>query len=81
MSEKNLTTKNTDVGRICPPSVSYKEGLYELLQDPEFEKEYLAACLQDTEYPEVYEMAKRDVNEAKKKKKEKKHIDEEKLII
>jgi hypothetical protein len=69
MSEKNIripeniTAKNVDVA-----SRSYKELLYELLEDPEFEKEYLDVCLEDKEYPQAYPVALKNVAEAKKHK-------------
>jgi probable addiction module antidote protein len=47
-----------------PPSVPYEEILYEDLKDPKTAVEYLNACLEDTEHPDVFLLALKDVAKA-----------------
>lgn len=44
--------------------VPYEEGLHKRLQDARYASEYLKACLEDNDSPEVFLVALRDVAEA-----------------
>ncbi|KAF0243757.1 MAG: hypothetical protein FD167_3743 [bacterium] len=73
MSQNNIKfTETTEIKGVSAVSHSYKEFLYDLLQDSDMEKEYLAVCKEDTEDPQAYQVALRNVEEARKSKKAKK---------
>ncbi|KAF0237499.1 MAG: hypothetical protein FD167_4464 [bacterium] len=69
MNQKNIRIAETITPQnVAVTSYDYKELLYELLENPEFEKEYLATALEETEYPQVAATVRRDIEEAKKRK-------------
>lgn len=51
-------------GHLKLDVVPYEEGLHKRLQDSRYASEYLKACLEDNDTPEVFLVALRDVAEA-----------------
>ncbi|MFY9223920.1 MAG: hypothetical protein WAQ98_14715 [Blastocatellia bacterium] len=69
MSQKNIKeTENIDTLNMDTLTEDYTDFLYEILQDPEREKGYLEACMEDKDHPIVAEIALRDVEEARRRK-------------